>query len=111
MITLYTAQTPNGRKASIALEELGLVYEAEWIKLDGAQHAPSFLTLNPNHKSPVLKDDELVVWESGDIMHYPWLRIGLDLGMPALVEKPRVAEWIERIGDRPAVKKGMEVPA
>ncbi len=203
MLRLYTAQTPNGRKASIALEELGLDYEVEWIKLDGRQKEPDFLALNPNHKIPVLADDDLVVWESGailfhlgekhdpkgtilpkdpatriaalqyaffqtggagpnmgrlgealrtegekngemieifsnevgrimgvldriledgreylagpysigDIMHYPWLKIGLDLGMPAIVERPRVAGWIERIGERPAVARGMAVPA
>ena len=54
MIRLHTAATPNGRKVSIALEELGLDYEVRaW---------------NPNHKIPVLEDDGLVVWESGAIL-------------------------------------------
>src|SRR4029453_2782103 len=69
MIRLYTAQTPNGRKASIALEELGLPYEVERVKLDaGEQLTPSFLAKNPNNKIPVLEDDGLVVWESGAIL-------------------------------------------
>jgi GST-like protein len=164
---------------------------------------PSFIALNPNHKIPVLTDDDLVIWESGaillylgeahdpqgvilpknpaeriaaiqyaffqtggigpnmgrlgaalrkegeknaemieifsgettrligvldriledgrdylagpysigDIMHYPWLRIGLDLGMPAILEKARVVDWLERIGKRPAVEKGMSIPS
>lgn len=42
-----------------------------------------------------------------DIMHYPWLKAGLDLRFPALVEKPRLSSWLGRIGERPAVAKGM----
>jgi len=42
-----------------------------------------------------------------DIMHYPWLKAGLDLGFPALTEKPRLTGWLGRIGERPAVVKGM----
>jgi GST-like protein len=69
MIRLYTAATPNGRKVSIALEELGLRYEVEPIKLDaGEQLSPTFLAKNPNHKIPVLEDDGLVIWESGAIL-------------------------------------------
>jgi GST-like protein len=69
MIRLYTAATPNGRKVSIALEELGLAYEVVPLKLDaGEQFAPAFLAKNPNHKIPVLEDDDLVVWESGAIL-------------------------------------------
>ncbi|RIL05965.1 MAG: glutathione S-transferase [Proteobacteria bacterium] len=69
MIRLYTAATPNGRKVSIALEELGLPYEVERVRLDaGEQLSPAFLARNPNHKIPVLDDDGLVVWESGAIL-------------------------------------------
>jgi len=69
MITLYTGTTPNGRKASIALEELGLDYEVQAIDLGAEeQKKPEFLALNPNHKIPVLDDDGLVVWESGAIL-------------------------------------------
>ena len=69
MIRLDTAPTPNGRKVSIALEELGLPYEVEPVKLDaGEQLSPAFLAKNPNHKIPVLDDDGLVIWESGAIL-------------------------------------------
>jgi GST-like protein len=69
MIRLYTAATPNGRKVSIALEELGLPYEVQRVRLDaGEQLAPAFLAKNPNHKIPVLEDDGVVVWESGAIL-------------------------------------------
>ena len=46
----------------------------------------------------------------GDIMHYPWLRFPLNLKFPELIKLPRVVAWLERIGARPAVKRGMEVP-
>jgi GST-like protein len=66
---LYTATTPNGRKASIALEELGLDYDMTWVRIDqGEQLKPDFLALNPNHKIPVLEDDGQVIWESGAIL-------------------------------------------
>jgi GST-like protein len=69
MIRLYTAQTPNGRKISIALEELGLPYDVTWVRLDqNEQMAPGFLAKNPNHKIPVLEDDGQVIWESGAIL-------------------------------------------
>jgi GST-like protein len=66
---LYTAATPNGRKVSIALEELGLDYDMTWVKLDQEeQMTPEFLALNPNHKIPVLEDDGQIIWESGAIL-------------------------------------------
>jgi len=203
VIKLYTAQTPNGRKASIALEELGLDYEVEWVHLDQDQQLrPEFLALNPNHKIPVIADDGQAIWESGaillhlgerydtagtilpkdpalrmeaiqyaffqtggvgpnlgrlgaalrkegeknaemieiftiemdrlmgvidrilsdgrdylagdysigDIMHFPWLRIAQNLGVPWILERERVAAWLDRIGERPAVIRGLEVP-
>ena len=69
MIVLHTAGTPNGRKVSIALEELGLPYEVRVVNLaEKEQLGPEFLALNPNHKIPVLEDDGLVIWESGAIL-------------------------------------------
>ncbi len=71
MIRLYTWTTPNGRKVSIALEELGVPYEVRPVNLGAnEQLTPEFLALNPNHKIPVLTDDELVIWESGAILLY-----------------------------------------
>ena len=202
MIRLHTAATPNGRKVSVALEELGAPYEVRAVNLaEGEQLSEEFLALNPNHKIPVLEDDGQVIWESGaillhlaekhgkllpadprarseaiqyaffqtggigpnlgrlasqlrrpeeernaemieifsgeagrligvldrilsderpylageysigDIMHYPWLKIPLDLKMPDLLRHPRVVTWLERISKRPAVERGMAVPA
>jgi len=69
VIRLHTAATPNGRKVSIALEELGLDYEVRaWDLAADEQTGDEFLALNPNHKIPVLEDDGLVIWESGAIL-------------------------------------------
>ena len=69
MPRLYTAPTPNGRKASIALEELGVPYEVERVDINAPEHpTPAFLAISPNQKIPVLDDDGLVIWESGAIL-------------------------------------------
>ena len=71
MTTLYTWSTPNGRKISIALEEMGLPYEVKSINIgQDEQFSTEFLALNPNHKIPVLVDDGTVVNESGAILLY-----------------------------------------
>ncbi len=74
MIDLYTAATPNGRKASIMLEELELPYEATWFDLgELRQKEPWFLKLNPNGRIPAIVDrdeDEFAVFESGAILIY-----------------------------------------
>lgn len=74
MLEVYTAQTPNGIKVPIALEELGLPYRIVPVDLlGGAQRAPAFLALNPNGRIPVLVDREapggpLCLAESGAIL-------------------------------------------
>jgi glutathione S-transferase len=73
MIHLYSFNTPNSYKVSIALEELGLPYETHPINLrQGEQAKPAFLALNPAGKVPVLRDDEsgLVLAESNAILVY-----------------------------------------
>jgi len=74
MIDLYSAATPNGYKASIALEELELPYELHWLKLsDGDQKQPWFLKINPNGRIPAIVDREagdFAVFESGAILIY-----------------------------------------
>nr|MBV6628785.1 glutathione S-transferase N-terminal domain-containing protein [Oceanococcus sp. HetDA_MAG_MS8] len=74
MITLYTAPTPNGHKASIALEELGLDYQVQPVNiLGGEQHQDAFRAINPNGKIPAIVDhdaDDLAVFESGAILIY-----------------------------------------
>jgi GST-like protein len=72
VIELHTAATPNGYKISIALEELGLPYEAHAVDLRaGEQKSAAFLQLNPSGKIPVIVDrdeGDLVVFESGAIL-------------------------------------------
>ncbi len=202
MLRFYTAPTPNGRKVSIALEELGVPYELERIDINAPEHpTPEFLAINPNHKIPAIDDDGLVIWESGaillhlaekhgkllpadpvgrseaiqyaffqtgglgpnlgrlgaqlrrpeternqemvaifsgeldrllgvidrvladgrpylagdysigDIMHFPWLAPVYNLKAPSLMGRERVKAWFERIAERPAVQKGMQVPS
>ena len=74
MIDLYTWKTPNGRKASIALEEMGLDYEVHSVRIgEGDQHEPGFRAINPNGKIPAIVDRDLngfSVFESGAILIY-----------------------------------------
>jgi len=59
MIDLYTWTTPNGRKVSILLEELGVPYTAHPIDITkDDQFAPDFLKISPNNKIPAIKDCE-----------------------------------------------------
>ncbi|MEQ8653993.1 MAG: glutathione S-transferase N-terminal domain-containing protein [Kiloniellales bacterium] len=73
MIHLYTWSTPNGRKVSIALEELGLAYDVHPIDIGkDEQFAPDFLKISPNNKIPAILDDETdqALFESGAILLY-----------------------------------------
>lgn len=77
MIDLYTFTTPNGRKVSIALEELGLPYTVKVVDImKGEQFRPEYLAINPNNKIPAIVDHEgpggqpLTLFESGAILLY-----------------------------------------
>ena len=73
MIDLYTWATPNGRKISIMLEELGVDYTAHAVDISqGEQKTTSFLSIGPNNKIPVIVDNETgqSVMESGAILIY-----------------------------------------
>jgi GST-like protein len=71
MIELFTAPTPNGRKVSIALEELGVPYTVHALDLKaGEQKRPEFLAINPNGRIPAIVDDGFAVFESGAILLY-----------------------------------------
>nr|MBP6835689.1 glutathione S-transferase N-terminal domain-containing protein [Kofleriaceae bacterium] len=76
-LQLYSLPTPNGQKVGIALEELGLPYEAHVVSFDqNDQLSPEFLSLNPNNKIPVVLDPDgpggqpLALFESGAILLY-----------------------------------------
>ena len=77
MIELYTWGTPNGKKASIMLEEVGLPYEVHPINLrKREQFSPEFLAINPNNKIPAIIDRDgpggkpFTLFESGAILIY-----------------------------------------
>jgi GSH-dependent disulfide-bond oxidoreductase len=73
MIDIYTFTTPNGRKASIMLEEVGLPYTVHKIDITkGDQFKPEFVAINPNSKIPAIVDSEaeMTVFESGAILMY-----------------------------------------
>ena len=76
-LQLYSLATPNGVKVSIALEEMGLPYEAHTIRFErNDQFHPAFLALNPNNKIPAILDPHgpggqpLALFESGAILMY-----------------------------------------
>jgi GST-like protein len=73
MIDLYTWTTPNGRKVSIALEELELEYETHSINIaEDEQFTPEFLAISPNNKIPAIvdRDNGRSLMESGAILMY-----------------------------------------
>ena len=99
-IDLYYWPTPNGWKASIILEELGLPYEVNWINIaEGDQFEPEFLKISPNNKMPAIVDPEgpdggpISVFESGAIMIYLAEKTGQFLPTTPR-EKYRVLEWL-----------------
>ena len=73
MIELYTANTPNGKKISIMLEEIGFKYNVNTIDLNkGDQFKLEFKKISPFSKIPVIKDHDNneIIFESGAILIY-----------------------------------------
>ena len=71
MIRLYTWSTPNGRKVSVALEELGLPYEVVPVNIGNQeQFDPDFLRISTNNKIPAIVDGDFALMESGAILLY-----------------------------------------
>ena len=71
MIRLYTWTTPNGRKVSIALEEMQLDYECVPVNIGKKeQFAPEFLRISPSNKIPAIVDGDFSLMESGAILMY-----------------------------------------
>jgi GSH-dependent disulfide-bond oxidoreductase len=204
MIDLYTWSTPNGRKVSIMLEEIGLAYQLHSVNLGAKeQFRPEFLAINPNNKIPAIVDRDgpggkaFTLFESGAILIYlaektgkllpseacsryevlQWLMfqmggvgpmfgqvhyfLGAEQKMPAAIDRfkketlrlygvmdahlrnreyfvgdysiadiatypwagrherhqvdlsdfPHVKRWFDRLGERPAVQRGMAIPS
>lgn len=99
-IKLYAWDTPNARKISVALEEMGLAYTVVPVDLKkGEQHDPGFLRMSPNGKIPAIIDPDgpggepITVFESGAILLY--LAEKTRRFLPAgLRERMQVLEWL-----------------
>lgn len=101
MIDLYTWGTPNGRKVSIMLEELGLDYAVHPIDITkGDQMTPEFLAINPNNKIPAIVDSAgpdgapITVFESGAILIYLAEKTGSDLLPMSGPKRYEALEWL-----------------
>lgn len=99
MIDLYTWTTPNGRKASIMLEECGLDYTVHPVNIGkGEQFAPDFLRISPNNRIPAIVDRNaeegpLSVFESGAILIYLAEKTGKFLA-PKGRQRSNALEWL-----------------
>jgi GST-like protein len=96
MIDLYTWTTPNGRKVSIALEEMWLPYTVHPIDIGkDEQFAPAFLKISPNNRIPAIvdRDSNYPLFESGAILMYLAEKTG-KLMPKDLSSRYRVIEWL-----------------
>jgi GST-like protein len=96
MIDLYTFTTPNGRKASIMLEEVELPYNVHKIDITkNDQFTPEFVAINPNSKIPAIVDHDtgITVFESGAILIYLAEKTG-KLLPTADKERFQVLSWL-----------------
>ncbi|MEL7345701.1 MAG: glutathione S-transferase N-terminal domain-containing protein, partial [Pseudomonadota bacterium] len=99
VIQLFSFPTPNGVKASIALEEMELPYEAHRVTLSDADvKSPEFLSLNPNNKIPAIIDPNgpdgapIGLFESGAILIYLAEKSGKLIGTGA--KKYETIQWL-----------------
>jgi GST-like protein len=100
MIELHTWNTPNGRKISVALEEMGLPYTVHPVDISSKeQFAPAFLEISPNNRIPAIIDTDgpggapISVFESGAILLYLGEKTGQFLPT-ALRDRVPVLEWL-----------------
>ncbi len=100
-IELYTWATPNGRKVSIMLEELGLEYNVHPIDISkGEQFQDHFLAIAPNNRIPAIIDPDgpdgepMGLFESGAILIYLAEKTGSDLLAGSGLARVRTLEWL-----------------
>ena len=100
MIELHTYNTPNGRKISVALEEMGLPYSVQVVDITkDEQFRPAFLKISPNNRIPAIVDPEgpdgspISVFESGAILLYLGEKTGKFLPADLRARVP-VLEWL-----------------
>jgi len=97
MIDLYTDSSPNGFKATIALEELGLPYRLHHVRIDIGEHRlPAFLALNPHGRIPVIIDHEtgITLFESAAILLYLAEKSGRLLP-PEPIARWKTIKWLQ----------------
>ena len=99
-IELLTWNTPNGRKISVALEEMGLAYAVKPVNIgQGEQFRPEFLAISPNNRIPAIVDPDgpggtpISVFESGAILLYLGRKTGKFLPDDPRAQVP-VLEWL-----------------
>ncbi|MDE2581055.1 MAG: glutathione S-transferase N-terminal domain-containing protein [Rhodospirillales bacterium] len=99
-IEFWTWNTPNGRKISVALEEMGLAYTVHPVNISkDEQFAPEFLKISPNNKIPAIVDPDgpggapISVFESGAILYYLAMKTG-QFFPTDLRGQARVMEWL-----------------
>ena len=98
MIDLYTWTTPNGRKVSIMLEEIGAPYAVKTVNIGkDEQFSPEFLAVAPNNKIPAIVDHDaaggpLSIFESGAILVYLAEKTG-ELLAPSGAARYKALEW------------------
>lgn len=99
-IDLFYAATPNGRKITIMLEELGVPYAIHPISISrGDQFTPEFLAISPNNKIPAIVDPEgpdgrpISIFESGAILKYLAEKFGRFYGK-SWAERVKIDEWL-----------------
>ena len=100
MIELHTWDTPNGRKVSVALEEMGLPYRVKTVNITkDEQFDPAFLAISPNNRIPAIVDPDgpdgkpISVFESGAILIYLAEKTGRFLP-PDPRGRVSVLEWL-----------------
>jgi len=97
MIDLYTWSTPNGRKVSIMLEEVGLPYEVHAVDIGkDEQFDPAFLEISPNNKIPAIvdRDNGMALMESGAILIYLAEKTDSPLYPKAMEPRFDVLQWL-----------------
>ena len=99
-IQLFAFDTPNGRKISVALEEMGLPYQVKVVNITkDDQFKPDFLRISPNNKIPAIIDPDgpdgqaISVFESGAILMYLAEKTGRFLPVQGAA-RVSVMEWL-----------------
>jgi len=93
MIMLYGVPRSRTMRPLWMLEELGVPYENKPVSFLGESRSPEFLRLNPNGHIPVLRDDDVVIWESMAINLYLARKYGKGLWPKTVEDEGRAFQW------------------